>query len=230
MEKNEYKQSNPRKEFLEKLALGATALSLSSLNLHSEPAPAAAAEGMPDEWFSKIKGKHKIVYDVPQVNAVMPFAWSRVFLMTNEKTGTPASDCSVVMVLRHNGIPFAMESKLWEKYKFGDVFKVEGDEKTKEPAKRNAFWQPKEGDFKVPGLGAVKIGINELQESGVMFCVCDVAMTVFSAVVAEKMGLVAADVKKEWVAGVLPGIQIMPSGVWAVSRAQEHGCTYCFAG
>jgi intracellular sulfur oxidation DsrE/DsrF family protein len=31
-------------------------------------------------------------------------------------------------------------------------------------------------------------------------------------------------------AGLLPGIQIVPSGVWAVGRAQEHGCQYCFAG
>ena len=39
-----------------------------------------------------------------------------------------------------------------------------------------------------------------------------------------------AEVKKDWVAGVLPGIQLVPSGVLAVNRAQEHGCTYCFAG
>jgi len=28
----------------------------------------------------------------------------------------------------------------------------------------------------------------------------------------------------------LPGIQPVPSGVWAIGRAQEHGCAYCFAG
>jgi hypothetical protein len=38
------------------------------------------------------------------------------------------------------------------------------------------------------------------------------------------------DVKKEWVAGLLPGIQLVPSGVWAIGRAQEKGCAYCFAG
>jgi len=69
-----------------------------------------------------------------------------------------------------------------------------------------------------------------LQNDGVMFCVCDMAMTVFSAVVAKGMNMDAAAVKKEWVAGVLPGIQVVPSGVWAVGRAQEHGCAYCFAG
>jgi hypothetical protein len=52
-------------------------------------------------------------------------------------------------------------------------------------------------------------------------------MTVYSAAAAEKMGLNAADVKKEWLAGLLPGVQPVPSGVWAVGRAQEHGCSYC---
>jgi intracellular sulfur oxidation DsrE/DsrF family protein len=44
------------------------------------------------------------------------------------------------------------------------------------------------------------------------------------------MKMDAADVKKDWVSGILPGIQIVPSGVLAVNRAQEHGCTYCYAG
>ncbi len=113
--------------------------------------------------------------------------------------------------------------------KFGEVFKVD-DDKTKAPSVRNMFWQPAKGDFQVPGIGEVAIGINDLQASGVMFCVCDMALTVFSAVVAQKMNMDAATVKKDWVSGILPGIQIVPSGVWAVGRAQEHGCGYCFAG
>ena len=63
-----------------------------------------------------------------------------------------------------------------------------------------------------------------------MFGVCDVALTVYSGAVAEAMKLEAADVKKDWVANLLPGIQPMPSGIWAIGRAQEHGCSYVFAG
>jgi intracellular sulfur oxidation DsrE/DsrF family protein len=29
---------------------------------------------------------------------------------------------------------------------------------------------------------------------------------------------------------VHPGIQVVPSGVWALERAQKHGCAYVFAG
>jgi intracellular sulfur oxidation DsrE/DsrF family protein len=48
--------------------------------------------------------------------------------------------------------------------------------------------------------------------------------------VAQKMSLDPAAVKADWVAGLIPGVQVVPSGVLAVARAQEKGCAYCFAG
>ena len=51
-----------------------------------------------------------------------------------------------------------------------------------------------------------------------MFCVCDMALTVYSAGTAKAMNLNADEVKKEWVAGLHPGVQVVPSGVWAVGR------------
>ncbi len=236
MKDNILKQKTPRRGFLGTIAAGAASISLLSLAPFRAKATSLAEitdtdhdPGNPEELFNKIKGKHRIVFDATQPHGVFPFAWPRVFLMTNEKTGTPAKDCNVVVVLRHDAIPYAFQSSLWEKYKFGDVFKAE-DPATKAPATRNPFWQPKKGDFKVPGLGEVAIGINELQDSGVMFFVCDAAITVYSAAVAEGMKLNAADVKKEWVEGLLPNITPVPSGVWALGRAQERGCSYCFAG
>jgi intracellular sulfur oxidation DsrE/DsrF family protein len=74
----------------------------------------------------------------------------------------------------------------------------------------------------------VQIGINELQESGAMFCVCNMAITVFSAAIAQASNTDAGEVKNDFLSGVLPGVQVVPSGVWAVGRAQEHGCAYCF--
>ncbi len=88
----------------------------------------------------------------------------------------------------------------------------------------------KPGDFKAPGFGAVAIGIPELQVSGVMFCVCNAAMTVYSNVIAMNMKMKPEDVMNDWKANLIPGVQIVPSGVWAVGRAQEHGCQYVYAG
>ena len=234
MANNDLKSTTDRRRFLGSLATGAAAVGLAtltpSLNLHAEElsTPFKTMDN-PDKWFDQIKGKHRIVYDATQPHDIFPFAWPRVFLMTNEKTGTPAKDCSVVVVLRHSAIGYALEDRLWAKYNLGEVFKAD-DPATKKPSVRNPFWKPKLGDFKVPGIGEVKIGINELQADGVMFCVCDVALTVYSSVVAEGMKMNAAEITKDWKSGLLPGIQVVPSGVWAVGRAQEHKCAYCFAG
>jgi intracellular sulfur oxidation DsrE/DsrF family protein len=232
MEKNEITNNNAgRREFLGKLTTGAAAISLASLfqplQANANDIPGFDPED-PDAWFKPLKTKkHSIVFDNTEPHDILTFAWPRVFLMTNEKTGTMNKDCGVVVVLRHGAIPFAMEDRLWEKYNFGEVFKVQ-EGQDKKTATRNAFWKPKPGTFKVPGIGEVQIGINELQSSGVKFCVCNAALTVYSAIVADGMKANAEDVYKDWVSGILPGIQIVPSGVWAVGRAQENGCRYCF--
>src|SRR6185503_7253146 len=163
-----------------------------------------------------------VVFDTTQPNGILPFAWPKIFQLTNAATGTPESDMGVVVILRHEAIPYAMESRLWEKYKCGEMCKID-DAKTKAPSTRNMFWQPKSGDFKVPGVGPVEIGINQLQDHGVMFCVCNMALTVNSAATAEEMKMDATEVYNDWKSGILPGIQIVPSGVWAVGRAQENG-------
>src|SRR5260221_519337 len=126
MKKNNQTQVNQRRTFLKQFATGAAVLGTGIL---SAPLQLAAADiyspdaSDADAWFNKLKGKHKIVFDVTEPHEIFPFAWPKVFLMTNGITGTP---------------------------------------------------------------------------------------------------------EKEWLSGLLPGIQPVPSGVWAVGRAQEHGCAYCF--
>lgn len=44
------------------------------------------------------------------------------------------------------------------------------------------------------------------------------------------MNLDASEVRKDFMSGILPGIQAVPSGVWALGRAQNKGCGYIFAG
>jgi hypothetical protein len=36
--------------------------------------------------------------------------------------------------------------------------------------------------------------------------------------------------RQDWVANMFKGVNIVPSGVFAVNRAQAKGCTYCYAG
>ncbi|MFN8355148.1 MAG: hypothetical protein U0Y10_11910 [Spirosomataceae bacterium] len=234
MNNHKLNRTTPRREFLGVFTAGVTTLSATTLAapLDAEAKtnhPVEVNLDNPDAWFDGIKGKHKVVFDATRPHEILPFAWPRVFLSSHVKTGTPEKDVSIVVVLRHTAIPYAFEDRLWAKYNFGAVFKAD-DPSTKAPAMRNPFWQPKPGDFVLPGIGEVAIGINQLQASGVMFCVCDTAITAYSAALAQGMNLNPADVKKEWMSGLLPGIQLVPAGIWALGRAQEKGCSYIFAG
>lgn len=243
MDTNETKEGTNRRNFLGTIATGAAAIGLTSI-APSLSAFAGEAKfdpkvyGDPEDMFKKINGKHRVVYDSPEPNGVSVFVWSKVFLLTNAATGTPEKDNNVVVVLRHNSIPYAFNDAMWKKYKFSEVFKGSGElggafqaaDAATAATVRNPMWNPKPGDFKAPGIGPVPIGINELQASGVQFCVCNMAMTVYSAVVAMQTGGKAEDILKDWTANVLPGVQIVPSGVWALGRAQEKQCAYIFAG
>jgi intracellular sulfur oxidation DsrE/DsrF family protein len=238
-------QQTARRGFLARVAGGLAAVGLATMakpvELLAQEKKATtktpAAMSPADQWFNKVKGSHRVVYDCTRPHEIMPFVWPKVFLMTNAATGTPETDCGVVVVLRHDAIPYAFKDAAWEKYGFGDLFKAheiggafQAADKETATKTRNPFWNTKPGDFAVPGIGAVPIGIKDLQASGVMFCVCNAAMTVYSNVVAGMKGMKAEDVMKDWLAELIPGVQVVPSGVWALGRAQEHDCKYIFAG
>src|SRR4026209_358028 len=117
--------SNSRSTFMETMAAGAAGLSLlASPSLANTAPPDLALVDDADAWFKKVKGKHKIVYDAPEPHDGFPIIWSWVFYKTNNATGTPDNELTAVVVLRHGAIPIAMEDKLWEKYKFGEAFKI----------------------------------------------------------------------------------------------------------
>lgn len=224
-------ETNGRRRFLGKLAATAGLVTMSpgiDVMARCSDEPFTPSDD-PEQIFKKLTGKHRVVFDAPAPHEIFPFAWPKVFLLTNEVTGTKNSDCSVMVVLRHTAICYAMEDRIWKNYNLGQAMGA-NDPETGKPSLRNPFWKPKPGAFKLPGAGEVMIGIDQLQENGVLFCVCDMALTVLSAGVAQQMKKDAKEVRADWVSGLLPQIQQVPSGVWALGRAQEHKCAYIFAG
>jgi hypothetical protein len=171
-----------------------------------------------DAWFGRIKGKHRMIFDAPEPNEGFVAIWPRVYMNTMQ--ATYPGETTAVVILRHNGLALALADPIWAKYGIGEMFSIkEGDA----PAKRNPY-------ATITGLPIPGLGIVELLKSGVLVGACDVALTIYSAGAAKKMGLDPETVKKEWVAGLIPGVQVVPSGVLGVARAQELGCAYCFAG
>ncbi|EAZ80115.1 hypothetical protein [Algoriphagus machipongonensis] len=220
--------SNSRRNFLGKIALSSAIGGISGIlnpAIGKEAGESKKSMHEAEEWLKKIKGSHRIVYDGAEPYNGFAIIWNWAFYLTNNQTGSEDSDITAISVLRHGAIPFAFDDAIWAKYKLGEVFKV-NDNATNAPALRNPYYDPKPGDFPMAQIQ----GIKGLLDRGAMFCVCDLAMQVYSGQIAGAMNLKMEDVYQEFKDGVLPGIQIVPSGVWALGRAQEHGCGYIFAG
>ncbi len=224
-------KQNQRRAFLGALATGATAgMTMLSSSLEAGiPAEtynrfinrgATGAEDVDKMLKSTGKMAHAVAYDVSQANP-WGFIWSNVYYITNGQSGTPAAELGVVNVLRHHGIIFSFDDELISKYKLGEVFGY-NDPVTGEPAVRNPYLNVKEGTFPVPGLD----GIKGLQAKGAKFCVCNMAYTVYSGFIAEAAGASAEDVYNDMVAHKLPGVELAPSGVWALGRLAENGIAY----
>ncbi|MER3374895.1 MAG: Tat (twin-arginine translocation) pathway signal sequence containing protein [Allomuricauda sp.] len=222
-----------RRMFIGAMALGTTASTMAAVtgplrpwySKLSEVENETAEVGEAEAWFKKIKGTHRTVFDGSMPHDGLPVIWNWAYYLSNNETGSPDSDITAMTVLRHDAIPFALHSDVWKKYKLGEVFKI-NDNATQKPSLRNPYFEPQEGDMPMPSID----GIKRMQERGAMFCVCNLAIMVYSGIVAQKMGLDPTEVYNEWVDAVLPGIQLVPSGVWALDRAQEHGCSYIYAG
>ena len=65
-------------------------------------------------WFKKIKGEHRVVYDGSQPHNTLPIVWNWAFLESNNSVGVKDSNITAITVLRHSGIVFAFNSETWK--------------------------------------------------------------------------------------------------------------------
>jgi hypothetical protein len=209
----------PRRNFF-RLA-GATMLGLAGLAPAASRTQAATpVAGDGPNWPGKLKGRHRQVVDAYTVNAGRPLLFAHAFLLTDAAPGSATS----VVVLRAQALPIALNSAIWEKYKIGESFKII-DPETKAAAEKNPFLHPKRGV-----LPADDMAVDRALGKGVVFGACNLALHNLSKQLASNAGVSADAAAKEWVANLVPGITLLPSGVWGLNRAQEAGCTYCTGG
>jgi hypothetical protein len=178
---------------------------------------AQAAESDGPNWPGALKGRHKQVFDIYDINEGSPLGFTNNFL-------TPNESATAVVIFRHKGLPYALGGAMWEKYKIGESFKII-DPETKAAAVKNPWFQPKPGV-----LQNADIAIDRLLAKGTVIGACSVAMRGQSRRLAANAGVTPEEALKEWTANLIPGVTVIPSGTWGVNRAQEAGCTYCAGG
>ena len=211
-----------RRSFLGGIAAGAAALVVGRWsNASAELLAPSTGLALDDAWIGKLKGKYRQVFDATAPNEGWGAAFPLNFIdSTKEALKVTDADISAVTVFRHFAMPLMLNDATWAKYHIGEMLNVT-DPKTKAPAVKNIFRD------NVP----LRAGLTYEKEmaSGVIFVACNLALTVISGMAAPKAGVSADQAKKDFTAGLIPGVYLAASGVYAVNRAQQAGCTYCYA-
>jgi hypothetical protein len=222
----------PRREFLGQIAGGAAAFAGFGLafpaiaRADEQPAPTLAPTGeFDDSWTKKLDGrKLRTVFDAPQINSALALHQANAVLDGyRDVVGIAEKDLGLVVVLRHRAVPMAFNDFIWEKYNAGESLKL-SDPGTGEPAKRNPFLNVSKDDKK--GLVGPETSLRGLYDRGVIFLGCNNAAMGWANMLAKKAGTNVDDVKAELKANLIPGMTLLPTGIFAVVRAMNIGCSY----
>ena len=228
-------QGSPdRREFLTHIAAAAvvmagTACAPPLATASGQPgrmdAPARGQQPFDDSWARRVAAaKHRAVFDSPGVDDGLAFLHATFFREGfREQLGTSDDDVIPVVVLRHAGTALAFNDAIWEKYAVGERAKVK-DPKTGKDALRNPFIRVEKDDK--DAIVPQDASIQGLLGSGVVLLACNKAAMNYAGQMAKKHNLDAETVRNEIRNGIVPGILLQPSGIYATLRAQDVGCTF----
>ena len=233
----------PRRGFLGQLIGGAAAVlagTVASRPLFAQPAfaratrsraaPADTAAATPHSawdmsWVDRITTAHREVFDAPAIAEGTAFNQARMYLAGfHDVYGTSDADVNAVVVVRHKGIPMVLDDPLWARYDF-----IGKDAKLKDPATghdatRNPFLHAKPDD--AHAYVWADGGLDALLGRGVIVLACNMALMGFAGIIAKRTKQDVDTVRDELRHGLVPGVTLMPSGIFGVTRAEEAGCHY----
>ncbi len=216
-----------RRTFLGAAAVNAAALaSLPGSLLANVPRDLAHHESSDEwsvDWTKKLTGKHKAVFDNAEIESGYGVwraaAWARQHA---EVFKVPMSDITPSIVLRHNAIALAMQQSFWDKYGIGAAKKVTHP-LTQEPTDRNPVLLGEKDGVPAPFNQASQT--NQLSH-GVVVLACNLALQDCVDMISKTDKVDAAEARKRAIAYLVPGVILQPSGVFAVTVAQEAGASY----
>ena len=178
----------------------------------------AASGGFDMAWLDQMKGQHKQLYDLgghELAEDPRPLRFARNFLDTfRDVYHLEYPDINTAIGISGPAFPMNASDRLWAKYKLGERSKIT-DPMTKQPAMRNIFYDD-----------GSNISMKAIQARGAVFWQCNVALGMVAQQLATAFQMPLADVRADLVAGLNPGVRLMPSHVMALGLAQERGFTY----
>jgi hypothetical protein len=186
------------------------------------PAPARSQWDM--SWTKKL-GRYKTAYDSPEVmsGAALAFAASSN-QGYKQALGAADSEVTPVLILRHTASIMVLNDAIWDRLAFGESHKLK-DPTTGEPARRNPFINFKKGDAHT--MTGSSAGLDTLVAAGAIVLTCHRALSGVAYQLSRKdTALTREAALAEVLRSTLPGVYVMPNGIFAVSAAQDAGCHY----
>ncbi|HET8762990.1 MAG TPA: hypothetical protein VFM12_06205 [Gemmatimonadales bacterium] len=228
---------SPRRAFLGKVAGSAAVLAAASAipaEVRALGAPAAPRPTPPGDWdmswVDRITGDHRQVFDSPEIAEASGLHQMRTWLAGfHEVYGTSDADMHGVLVIRHEAIPMVANDAMWAKYHMGKQYEQK-DPASGKPAERNPFLNANVKDGDAHSLLWPDGGLDTLVKRGQTVLACNMALRFMSGKLARAAKLEPKVVYDDLRANLLPGVTLMPSGIFAVTRAQEAGCRLMYAG
>lgn len=192
------------------------------------PSAAAPKATWDTSWTGRLATRrHRAVFDSPEVSMGLALARTQVwFANYAEIYGTRKAAMGAIVVLRHNGIWLAMDDEFWSRFKVGALVRID-DPATKQPISRNPFL----GANIIPEMPSAvmdRVLLNTIQDA-VAVLACNLAFQDVVDRVKQEAGLGEAPARALALEHLVKGIILQPSGVFAVTRAQEAGCQYIVA-
>jgi intracellular sulfur oxidation DsrE/DsrF family protein len=198
----------------------------------SHTAPAAAAttahHSWDLSWTTRVASAttHKQVFDTPEIAEGTALHQARMFYVNYKEVYNSAdADLAAVIVVRHVAIPMVLGDAVWAHYPFlGKKATKLKDPTTNEWALRNPFLNAKKDDKYA--LIWPDGGLDTLIGRGTIVLACNLALTGFAGRIAKKTQQADDVVLKELTDGLVPGVTLVPSGIFGVIRAEQAGCAY----
>ena len=169
-------------------------------------------------WLDQLQGKHKQVFDLggPELLVVANYlrAFREVFQLEHPQV-------NAVVGIAYKAFPINANDALWAKYELGARWKID-DPLTGKPSTRNVF---AELPADTPNVMR-EASVRALQARGTIFWQCNNALNAIVQELSRATKQQFDAVRAELIAGLLPGVKLIPAHTMLIGLAQEHGCTY----
>lgn len=120
--------STPRRDFLSWLGTGGTFAAAGIPFVHAPGRPFDAvpiSDKWDMSWCDRVTGRVRAVFDSPEISDGAAMFRAQLWRDQHKEVyGTAPAEASAVLVVRHGGIPLAMNDAYWQRFEIGKEEKI----------------------------------------------------------------------------------------------------------